>query len=328
MTPMQLAHLDHPCAWRSADFRSPDDYAFDLGPRHLQAFERALATMRKAGIGLADMRREHFEVPEVADDLARLRFEIREGRGFVLVRGFPVDTCSEAEIGQMFFGIGTHLGEAVPQSVLGDRLGHMMDHSMEDPNARAYRNRQELDLHTDMSEIVAVLGLSKAARGGESQFASVAAIHNEILARHPEYLEPLYRGFPYHRAGEEAPGDDPVTPWNVPVFACRDGLLSARYVRGYITRGMAILKRELTELEQAALDCFDEVARREDIRLEFTIEPGQAVFFNNYLTLHARSAFEDDVTAGKRRHLLRLWLDVPDGRPAPAEMNILPRSRS
>ena len=56
--------------------------------------------------------------------------------------------------------------------------------------------------------------------------------------------------------------------------------------------------------------------------LNFKIARGDAVFFNNYLTLHARSAFEDDPALGPRRHLLRLWLDVEDGRPAPSKMNI------
>ena len=39
--------------------------------------------------------------------------------------------------------------------------------------------------------------------------------------------------------------------------------------------------------------------------------------------MHARTAFEDDEEApAARRHLLRLWLDVPNGRPAPKEMNV------
>jgi hypothetical protein len=69
------------------------------------------------------------------------------------------------------------------------------------------------------------------------------------------------------------------------------------------------------------LDYVDEVANRADVRLEFLIEPGEAVFQNNYVVLHGRTAFEDDVEGGIRRHLLRLWLDVPNGRPARKEMH-------
>ena len=158
--------IEHPSAWRSSDFASPDDYAIDLAPRYVEAFERALERIRDRGLTLDDIERRHFEVPEIAGDIAGWFDEIQHGRGFVFLRGFPVGRWSEDEVGIVFWGIGTHMGIGVSQSVLGDRLGHMMDFSHEDPNARAYRNRQELDLHTDLSEIVATLSLSKAKTGG------------------------------------------------------------------------------------------------------------------------------------------------------------------
>ncbi len=310
MTKICRERIDHPCAWRGSDFESKDDFAFDLEARHLDAIARAMDQVRAEGLGLDDIERAQFELPEIAEDLAGLAKELRDGRGFFMLRGFPLDRYSEEEIGMIYWGIGTHLGVGVSQSVLGDRLGHVMDFSKDDPNARAYRNSQELSLHTDLSDIVSLLSLSTSAEGGLSQFVSAATIHNEILAAHPEYLEPLYRGFRYHRAGEEGPGEDPVTPWTVPVFAYVDGRLSCRYVRGYAERGHAILGEAMSDFDVAALDYLDEIARREQI--EFRIEPGEAVFQNNYLVFHARSAFRDDPAKGKVRHLLRLWLDVKE----------------
>ena len=69
-------HIDHPSAWRGTDFASRDDFAIDLGPRHLHAFERALEDIRAAGLGLGDIERRHFEVPEIALVMhARTAFE-------------------------------------------------------------------------------------------------------------------------------------------------------------------------------------------------------------------------------------------------------------
>ena len=314
--------IEHPSAWKASDFASPDDYAFDLGEEHYAAFDEALSAIRRQGLTLDDIERSDFQVPAIADDIASIFAEIQHGRGFVLVRGFPLDRYSEEELGLIYWGLGTHMGTGVSQSVMGDRLGHVMDHSKNDPNARAYRNKQDLSLHTDLSEIVSLLCLATAKTGGLSQFASIVTIHNEILKSHPEYLEPLYQGFRYYRAGEEGPGEEPVTPWNVPVLAYSEGLVSGRYVRSYLENGAEVLGTPLSELQRRALDFFDETAKREDIMLEFLIEPGQAVFQNNYVVLHARSAFEDDIGAGIRRHLLRLWLDVPAGRPAPREMHL------
>jgi len=309
-------------AWKGPELGSKDDYAFDLEPRHIAAFDAALARLRDDGVTLDTMQRAHFDVPEIAGDIARWFDEVQNGRGFVLVRGFPLQRYSAEEIELIYWGIGTHMGIGVSQSVLGDRLGHVTDHSRQDSNARAYRNARELGLHTDFSEIVSLLSLSRAKRGGLSRIASATTVHNEILKRDPAMLQPLYDGFPFYRSGEEGPGQSPVTPWKVPVFSFLDGKLSVRYIREYIDRGAAIAGTTLEGRTLEALDLFEDLANSPDIYLEFMLEPGEALFQNNFVTMHARTAFEDDEAAGFKRHLLRLWLDVPGGRPAPKEMEL------
>ena len=59
----------------------------------------------------------------------------------MLLRGLPIEDYSKDELGMIFWGIGTHLGRGLSQSVMGDRLGHVKDFSREDPGARAYRNK-------------------------------------------------------------------------------------------------------------------------------------------------------------------------------------------
>jgi hypothetical protein len=75
----------------------------------------------------------------------------------------------------------------------------------------------------------------------------------------------------------------------------------------------------LGENDLAALDLFEEVAGRPDVKLEFTLEPGEAIFFNNCTMLHNRTAFEDSPDPARKRCLLRLWLMLDGRRPlAPA----------
>jgi hypothetical protein len=38
---------------------------------------------------------------------------------------------------------------------------------------------------------------------------------------------------------------------------------------------------------------------------------------NNYVTLHSRREYEDWPEMARKRHLLRLWLKDPHGRPIP-----------
>jgi hypothetical protein len=70
------------------------------------------------------------------------------------------------------------------------------------------------------------------------------------------------------------------------------------------------------EAELAVLDRFEEVSKRPELMLEFTLRPGEVYFINNYTILHARTAFDDgEAEEDRRRHLLRLWLEVPGMRP-------------
>ena len=318
-TPMYRTPIDHPSAWNVADFTTPVDYTIEFDATQLRDIERAIQKIKAAGLGLDDLRREHFEVPSLRPVIDQIRYEIEDGRGFVVVRRLPVEVYSKDKIGMIFWGIGTHLGRGLSQSVLGDRLGHVKDFSREDPLARAYRNKQELSPHTDSCDLVGLACLRHAKSGGVSQLTSALTVHNVMLEEYPESLERLYRGYVFHRRGEEQPGDLPYTPYRVPVYSNTDGKVSARYVRTYVEAGEAAAGRPLGEAELAVLDSFEEVTKRPDLMLEFTLQPGEMYFINNYTILHARTAFDDgDAEDDRRRHLLRLWLEVPGMRPVHA----------
>ena len=106
---------------------------------------------------------------------------------------------SKTEI--IYWGIGTHFGTGVSQSVMGDRLGHVDQRGGQgSERARLSQQHDHSTLHTDGCGILGMLSIRPAEEGGLSQYASALAVHNEILtARAPTCLEPLYRGFRYHR---------------------------------------------------------------------------------------------------------------------------------
>jgi hypothetical protein len=315
MTPIYDVPIDHPGAWKVADFRVPADYTVELTATHLRDIERTVGRIKAAGLGLDDLKREHFDLPSLRPVIDEIRHQIEDGRGFVLLRRLPVEEYSKDEIGMIFWGIGTHLGRGLSQSVLGDRLGHVKDFSREDPLARAYRNKQELSPHTDSCDLVGLACLHDAKTGGVSRLTSALTVHNVMLEEHPQSLARLYRGYVFHRRGEEKPGDLPHTPYRVPVYSNTDGRVSARYVRTYVEAGEAAAGRPMGEADLAVLDRFEEVTKRPELMLEFTLQPGEVYFINNYTILHARTAFEDYEEEDRRRHLLRLWLEVPAMRP-------------
>ena len=317
-TPIISHHIDHPSAWKSVDFKSSDDFAIDLEPRHIKALDAALKQVRDAGLEIDDITRDNFPLADIQDLIDQVSHELMDGRGFLMLRGWPVDRYSLDDIGVMYYGFGAHFGTGASQSVLGDRLGYVTDHSASDPLERAYRNKYELSLHTDLNELIGMLNFRTAASGGHSQYASAIAVHNEIFATRPDLLPPLYEGFHYHRRGEESPGQEPITPHKVPIFSTVDDILSCRFVDAYMPAAAKGLGIEMPSALIEAIAYFQEIAARDDFQLNMLVEPGEMTFSNNFVTMHARSAFEDDTfDADKKRLFLRLWLDVDDAVSRP-----------
>ena len=322
MTPILSERIDHPMAWRGRDF-SKEDISLDLSRRHAAALKDVLLKIRKAGLLLGEIRAEHCQHPALDDDLERVFDEIQEGRGIVIVRGLPVDSHSVEDISTMFWALGTHFGRGVSQSALGDLLGQVRDETPagQPESARGYLSRRELSLHVDLAQIVGLMCVRQARQGGYSQYASGLAVHNEILATRPDLMPILYRGFPYHRRGEEAPTASPITPYDVPVFSNRDGQVSVFMVREIINAAFRESNREFTTEEIDAIDTFRATARR--LQFETRLEPGEASFLNNYTVMHARSEFDDWDEPEMKRLMLRLWLDVErKARPVVREIHI------
>ena len=307
--------IDHPGAWKATDFDSKDDYAFDLTKRHIDALDDALTRVKKQGLTIDTVGRDEFRLSAIEDDLAAIRDEVRHGRGLVLIRGFPNARYDLADLELAYWGFGTFFGNGVSQSVLGDRIGHVTDMSKEVASERSYRNANELTPHTDCNEMIAMLSVRTANVGGASKYSSALTVHNEILKSHPEYLQPLYEGFYYHRRGEEPPGAPPCTMHKVPVFSCVDGYVSARYVPGYLEAAAPELGIAFPDELATAMAYFDEVACRDDVMLTVRLEPGEISLQNNFTVLHGRTTFEDDDDPARKRLLLRLWIDIENGRP-------------
>ncbi|MEA2780976.1 MAG: hypothetical protein QOK29_2520 [Rhodospirillaceae bacterium] len=314
--------IDHPAAWRadSGDGIAPFVMTLDAGA--LAAIDECLRPLAAAGRRIADLQATDFANRALAAAMRPLKAALRDGRGLVLLRGLPAERYDTASLEMIFWGLGTHLGTGVSQSVLGDRLGHVKDVTDVDPHARAYRNRDELTLHTDLPDIVGMMCVRPARAGGVSRFASALSLHNAILAARPDLLPALYRGYPYHRLGEHGPGQSPVTPHRVPVFSLVDGVLSIRYTRTCMDYAARLAGENLPADLVAAMDLLDELGRSPEYGLETRLEAGDMVFLNNYLVLHARSAFEDHPEPERKRLLLRLWLDSPGFRPVSPHLAI------
>jgi hypothetical protein len=303
-------------AWRGEMLARETSWLVTLSDAEIADVERALATAKASGKPIEQIGREEFPLPVMRQRLEAALADMYEGRGFVVLRGLPVTRWSDDDTGLVFWGFGRYLGSPLYQNPQGELLGHVYDHGRTYGNidVRGYETNAYLPYHTDAGDMVGLLCLRRSLEGGLSSLVSSVTVHNEILANHPEYLGLLYNGFYYIRR-EAALTERGVSEKPIPVFGCRDGVVSCRYIRNQINAGAVKRGVPLTSLEQAALDYLDECTRRPDLRLDMDLEPGDIQFINNYTTLHSRTGFVDGPEPHQKRHMLRLWLKFP--RPWP-----------
>ena len=298
-----------PAAWTNASVGGKAGLTHHLTQAQLAAFDAVLARTRH--LKPQQITRADFDHPEIAALAAHIADTIRHGNGFILLAGVTRETHGEDDMERIYWGIGTHLGDAATQSMAGDRLGHVR-HVKDDPVARAYRSNEELTPHTDSYRLAGLMCLQRAETGGASTIVSSLAIHNEILATRPDLLEPLYEGY-YYAVSEAKFSSHPFTDFKIPVFCCLDGMVSCCYVRSFMERAAELRGETLPPLLVEALDLFDAIAARDDIGISFMLEPGEMMLWHNFQMLHARGAFQD--SAEHSRHLLRLWLRLENDRP-------------
>ena len=98
------------------------------------------------------------------------------------------------------------------------------------------------------------------------------------------------------------------------MFNFCDGYLSVSWQGGYIKSAQRFeeLPRFTPELAEA-LDMFNDLARELCSYIQF--DRGDIQFLHNHVTVHSRTEYEDYPEPERRRHLLRLWLATPGGRP-------------
>jgi hypothetical protein len=295
-------------AWRGSELSHDESWIHYWSESACNALDDALRHVRKQGRELTHLRKADFPLDTLAPEMARLTEELETGRGFVLLRGLPVERYSEDDLRLIYYGIGMNLGQPVRQNPKGDLLGLVMNvGDLNDKHTRVYETNAHLPYHTDPSDVFGLLCVRRAKSGGLSSLVSAAAIYNELLEHHAEYLGLFYRTFYYAHMGEDMPS---LTP----LFSFHDGKLSCRYLRQYIELGHEIWGSPLSRVEVAALDRFDAIAQDPGIRLDMMLEPGDMQFANNYAVLHSRTRFEDFDEPARRRKLLRLWLKMPNAR--------------
>jgi hypothetical protein len=307
-------------AWIGAQMaRRPETWSHPLSSGELAEIEAARSAVAASGMDIARIRRGDFPLPTLGARLDDIRKEVLEGRGFVLIRGLPVEGRPIGESATSFLGIGTYFGVPRSQNAQGHVLGHVRDLGLsaeKDPTVRIYQTTERQTFHTDSCDVVALLCLKTAKSGGLSSITSSMSIYNVMVQRRLDLARRLFEPFSTDRRGEVPIGKKPF--FDIPVFNDHKGHLSVIYARRYIQSSQRFPEaRRLSDLDLEALDYFDNLAHDAELRLDMEFRPGDIQILHNHTILHDRTAYIDWDEPERKRHLLRLWLSPPDARPLP-----------
>jgi len=326
-----------PCAWYGHDMARSARWVRHLAPEQVAELDAALGAIERRGLAWYEIQRRDFPLPGLKPLLDDVADELENGSGMMKLRGFPVARYTEAQLRQLYFGLGANLGTPVFQNRggelmrlirdegagVGARYGQVENTPDGKPFLSSYArtlSNGALRFHTDRTDVVGLLCVRQAAKGGVSTICSSVAVHNEMIRRRPDLAALLYAPYYRSRHGEEAENNDQV--YALPIFGVRDGRFTSHFSLTYIEEAQMVSGvPKLTPAQKEALDLLLALAR--ELSFEMTLDAGDIQFLNSHVTYHGRTPFEDDKASGHDRLLMRLWLAMPNSRALPVGQEVL-----
>lgn len=311
---------DSPAAWKGPEIGQSSEWIYTLSGAEIAEIDAALRHVKSKGLKIPAITRDDFPLPHFSRTLTGILEELETGRGFVLLRGIPVENYSTEDSTLIYWGITAHFGTAAAQNMMGELVSDVRAIGgdwNQNFNIRGYQTTVHLPFHCDKGDLVGLMCLQVAKKGGTSCISSSVAIHNEIQRTRPDLLAALYEPFCIDHRGEEFDGEDPF--YVAPVFAIHNSHFYSRFGAKYVESAQRFPQvPRLTPEQIEGLGLFNELALSDEFRLDMTLQRGDIQLLNNHLIVHSRSDYEDYPEPERRRHLLRMILltdthdDVPD----------------
>ncbi len=301
------APVRSPAAWLPPDLGAPANWREDLTERQAAALLHMAEGLAACARAPADIEPGDVCLPGLAPAISAWRNEVFNGRGFVLLRGLRIDGVSRETLTWLMIGLGMQFGRLGLQNPQGDLIGEVRNTgaAQRDPNARNYATDREFRFHCDAADVLGLLCVSPAARGGRSRIASSVSVFNALAARRPDLARRLFEPMLLDLRNEQAPGQPgfgEVTP-----CAYADGELRTFYISDYFRSVVRHPGVVLSGVENELFDLYEALA--DEAAIDFELEPGDIQIMNNHVLLHARTAFED--SPQRTRLLLRFLASAP-----------------
>lgn len=297
-----------PTAWRSADIGEVRATAHRLTEAEIAMIEALLDRVVALGVSPSDIGPCEWTISGFEPIIDQCRAQLFEGRGFALLAGLPVEQWPLARAELFMALLGSQFGRLGLQNPKGDVIGRVQNLPRADGkrHARNYITDREFRPHCDAADMLGLLAIRPAARGGQSRLTSSVSVFNALLAEAPRLAHRLFAPVLLDLVDEQLEGSEPVIA--ITPAAHDNGKLKTFYISDYFRSAERHPGIAIDAEAKALYDAYERVATDPALELRFDLAPGDVLLVNNHVTLHARDAFEDK--PGVERLLLRFLASV------------------
>ncbi len=89
-------------AWRGAQLRNDTSWYWSLPPDAIRDIDAALEKLAATPVPLSEMTRADMPLPSIENELAALVREFEHGRGFIVIRGLPLERYTDDQVDPNF----------------------------------------------------------------------------------------------------------------------------------------------------------------------------------------------------------------------------------
>ena len=254
--------------------------------------------------------------PELKNEINELKTKkILLGVGLLIIDGKSFLDFSKDEIKKIYEIICNMLGTLYVQNIKSEKIIEIKDRGKSMTSGGRYHQTKEGgSYHTDsphwtnVPDLVGMLCINQAKKGGTSKFVSAYTIHNQLLKEQKDGLKALYEKFYFDKRGEFKNNESKTV--SEPIFVFKDNKLSFRFIIDYIVAGHEIQNVPLSKLQETGLQSLTKISENKNNVLSYDLKASDMAFFDNHRVLHGRTKFEDYEDENKKRLFLRTWIKL------------------
>jgi hypothetical protein len=318
-----------PQAWTADEVRRDTSWVQRLTSEEAEGFTSALQHAKNANKPLLEMTQADYPLPAASRRALLQAVATTQDRwGMCLVKGFPTDEWSEADMRLSYWGMGLYMGVARTQNRASEIINDVRDAggSYKVKGGRGYNTNAGLDFHQDSADVVALLCRRTAKTGGTSKVMSSIALRDRVQQLRPDLIPVLQENNWFHSFQGTQDASQPDF-YRCPIFgggdkkSASDTFFCARANRKNTVAAQRDFPEvpRLTAQQEEALDLLDTIMPSDEFCYSMELERGDMQLLNSFVTLHSRTPFEDYEDADQKRHLMRLWISIPISQPLPPQ---------